>query len=276
MESNIVIATFYHFFPFPDFKEKQPEWLSFCKKHSLKGTILIASEGINSTISGTRENIDKLMGYLKSDHRISGLEWKESYAPYQPFERMKVRLKEEIVRMGVKDLEREHYVGTYIEPKDWDSFISRPDVITIDTRNDYETKIGKFKGSIDPNTKTFRQFPHWVKGNMIEVDKATPIAMYCTGGIRCEKSTAYMRQLGFKNVYHLKGGILKYFEDTENKGKMWDGECFVFDDRVAVNDRLEPTPHTILCDSCGKPMSTDDLRFAPEGSITCPLCATKD
>ena len=266
----IVIAAFYKFVSLPDFEEMRYPLLAFCKKHDLKGTILLAHEGLNSTISGSRENIDALFAHLKSDSRLADLEWKESYHEDQPFERMKVRLKKEIVRMGVDDVDMS-LVGDYVEPKDWDALISSPDVLTIDTRNDYEIGIGTFEGAIDPETKTFRQFPEWAKNwSQDKLDGKTKVAMFCTGGIRCEKSTAYMKSLGFDEVYHLKGGILQYLEDTKNSNGKWQGECFVFDDRVAVGDDLVPTG-ALLCDKCGGPITTDDLRDHG-GKTVCSLC----
>ena len=267
----IVIAAFYKFVPLPDFEEMRYPLLAFCKKHALKGTILLAHEGINSTISGSRENMDIFFEHLKSDERFADLEWKESYHEEQPFERMKVRLKTEIVRMGQEELDMS-LVGDYVEPKDWDALISSPDVLTIDTRNDYEIGIGTFEGAVDPDTKTFRQFPKWAENwAQDKIDGKTKVAMFCTGGIRCEKSTAYMKSLGFDEVYHLKGGILQYLEDTGNKNGKWKGECFVFDDRVAVGDDLMPTG-SLLCDGCGAPITTDDLRDNG-GKTICNQCA---
>jgi len=258
MQSNIVIAAFYHFADFPDYAEKRREWLEFCNERGLKGTILMASEGINSTISGSRAGIDALLDFIRADTRFSGLAWKESYADFQPFERMKVRLKSEIVRLGIVNLEPKNFAGTYIKPKDWDEFMAKPGVKIIDTRNDYEVKIGHFAGAINPKTRNFRDFPAWAEENL-HLSPETPIGMYCTGGIRCEKSTAYLKTRGFKNVYHLQGGILQYLEDTGNKGKKWQGECFVFDDRVAVNNDLAPTS-VGSCPDCGSPLTTDSLK----------------
>lgn len=271
-EKPIVIAAFYHFVSLPDYEEMRYPLLAFCKKHDLKGTILLAREGLNSTISGSRENIDALFAHLRSDPRLAALEWKESYHDSQPFERMKVRLKKEIVRMGLEELDVDNR-GDYIEPKDWDEFISRDDVLLIDTRNDYEVKIGTFENAIDPETKTFRDFPEWAKNWAQDKLADKPkVAMFCTGGIRCEKSTVYMKELGFDEVYHLKGGILQYFEDTKNANNKWQGECFVFDDRVAVDASLQPTG-ALLCESCGAPITTDDLRGTADAkSVVCESC----
>lgn len=271
MKEDIVIIAFYHFAPLDNYVEMRDSLKQFCIEHDLKGTILLASEGINSTISGTRENIDALINHLRSDNRLKDLEWKESYLDFKPFERMKVRLKEEIVRLAVDDLDMSQR-GEYIDPKDWDDFISRPDVITIDTRNEYETRIGTFKDSVDPDTKNFRDFPEWAENwAQDKLKDEQKVAMFCTGGIRCEKSTAYMKKLGFKNVYHLKGGILQYFEDTGNKNGMWLGECFVFDDRAAVDSSLQQSK-TLLCKKCSSPVKADDLKHGPRKKILCSNC----
>lgn len=270
MSENIVIVAFYHFAPLDDYQQMKAPLLNFCHEHDLKGTILLASEGINSTISGTRPNIDALLTYLKSDPRLAGLQWKESYLDAKPFQRMKVRLKKEIVRMAVDDLDMEQR-GEYVEGKDWDDFISSPDVLVIDTRNEYETRIGTFEGAIDPDTQNFRDFPAWADNWAQDKAKGEQkIAMFCTGGIRCEKSTAYMKKLGFENVYHLKGGILQYFEDTKNRNGKWKGECFLFDDRTAVDETLQPTG-AVLC-KCGAPVTAEDLKYGPKGKILCRKC----
>lgn len=272
MIENIVIATFYKFVPLEDFEEMKAPLKRFCIQHNLKGTILLAKEGINSTISGECNDINALMTHLRNDPRLADLTWKESFFESKPFERMKVRLKKEIVRMGLEDLDMDRYQGTYVNSKDWDQLISDPDVAVIDTRNDYEIKIGTFEGAIDPKTQTFRQFPQWAKHWAQDALKdKKKVAMFCTGGIRCEKSTAYMKSLGFDEVYHLKGGILQYFEDTHNNNHKWQGECFVFDDRVAVDASLKPTG-ALLCNTCGAPVTTDDLRDGPKNEVVCVTC----
>ena len=269
---KIVIATFYHFASLPDYEARKEELLEFCNENDLKGTILLAREGINSTISGTRRNINKLMKYLRADSRFSGLTWKESFADYKPFERMKVRLKKEIVNMGLGDLDVDKR-GEYVSAKDWDDLISDPEVITVDTRNMYETKIGMFKGAVDPKTRNFREFPDWAKKNL-NPKKHKKVAMYCTGGIRCEKSTSLLKNMGFEEVYHLEGGILKYFEETKNKNNKWHGDCFVFDERVALDDELNPSG-TVRCRKCGSPLGTDDLKAAPLNVVMCQLCLSE-
>lgn len=266
-----VITTFYHFKNFPQFEILKEPLLSFCKKQNMKGTILLAKEGINSTISGSREAIDNLYHYLQDNLQIDDLVYKESFDQGQPFKRMKVNLKKEIVALGVEDLDVEGLKGQYIKAQDWDNFIAQDDVLVIDTRNKYETLLGSFERAIDPETDTFRQFPKWVKDHLSDVDKDKKIAMFCTGGVRCEKSTAYMKSQGFKNVYHLEGGILKYFEDTE--AKAWNGSCFVFDDRVALNKKLQ-SDKDLHCIDCDKNMDTDDVRHAALlDKMSCLGCA---
>lgn len=267
----IVITTFYHFKNLPNYEEIKPLMLEFCKNLGLKGTILLAHEGINSTISGSREAVNSLYDYLRNELGIENLVYKESYDEFQPFKKMKVNLKKEIVALGIDNLDTENLKGEYIEATKWDDFISREDVILIDTRNKYETLLGSFEKAIDPNTRTFRQFPRWVQDNMSDLNKEQKIAMFCTGGVRCEKSTAYLKSLGFKNVYHLEGGILKYFEDTE--AKKWHGSCFVFDERVALNKNLD-SDHDLNCRTCSSPMDTDDIRAAATSrDLSCIVCS---
>lgn len=271
---KVVITTFYHFINLSDVETIKEPLLSFCKKENLKGTILLANEGINSTISGSREAINSLYQYLNQQIGIKNLIYKESFNQKQPFFKMKVNLKREIVALGVENLDVENLKGEYITAENWDAFIARDDVITIDTRNNYEVLLGTFDNAINPNTGTFRQFPQWVKDNLIDVDKTQKIAMFCTGGVRCEKSTAYLKSQGFNNVYHLEGGILKYFEDT--KADAWQGTCFVFDDRVSLDKSLE-TAYDIKCEKCCKNMGTDDVRKAALlNKLICLTCMDQD
>ena len=255
--SQVTITAFYHFINLPHFEDIKEPLMAFCKGQGLKGTILLAKEGVNSTISGSREAIDNLYAYLTNEIGIKNLVYKESLHEVQPFQKMKINLRKEIVALGVEDLNVEKLKGEYIQPKDWDTFINQEDVMVIDTRNKYETLLGSFEKAIDPHTDNFRQFPQWVKDNLSSVKKDKKIAMFCTGGIRCEKSTAYMKSQGFNNVYHLEGGILKYFEDTE--AKAWNGSCFVFDDRVALNKKLV-ADKDLHCNTCSKSLDTDDIR----------------
>lgn len=270
MSESFVISTFYHFAMLDNFEAMKEPLLEFCKENGLKGTILLAHEGINSTISGSREGIDHLYRYLQADSRLEGISWKESYAAFQPFLKMKVRLKKEIVAMGVETLDVDQYRGEYISPNEWDRFINDPEVMVIDTRNIYEIAVGTFKGAINPQTKTFREFPRWVEEQLLPFQDKK-IAMYCTGGIRCEKSTAYLKQRGFQHVYHLQGGILQYFEETKNRNEQWQGECFVFDDRAMVDPNLTPS-NNLTCQKCAAMLSTDDLKRIQDDKIYCFRC----
>ena len=233
---QIVISTFYKFIDLPDYLTMKEALLSFCNQYHLKGTVLLADEGINSTISGNREDIDLLYRYLAQDYGIKLTNIKESFLDRRPFDKMKVRLKKEIVTMGVSGLNAKD-AGHYIKPEQWDNFIAREDVVLIDTRNKYEVSLGSFKGAIDPLTNHFRDFPRWFEQNQQRF-KGKKIAMCCTGGVRCEKSTAYIKSKGIKEVYHLDGGILSYLEKLGDKTTSWYGDCFVFDDRIAVDRQI--------------------------------------
>lgn len=237
MEKYTIIA-FYKFTPFPDYREMQPKLLAWCKEHGIKGTILLASEGINGTVSGKHENILELIAHLQTLPGMSNFEWKESFEKFLPFEKMKVRLKREIVAFGVPTVNPTNTVGTYVTPEKWNALISDPNVIIVDTRNQFEVDMGTFKNAISPKTKTFREFPNFVKEELAEA-KDKKIAMFCTGGIRCEKATSYLLNEGFKEVYHLHGGILKYFEETPKEESLFEGECFVFDERITVDHDLK-------------------------------------
>lgn len=269
--SQIVVAALYHFVRLEDYESMRQPLLEKCLAEGIKGTLLLAAEGINGTVAGSREGIDALLGYLRSDARLSGLVHKESYDDGTPFYRMKVKLKREIVTMGVEGIDPNHVVGTYVEPKDWNDLISDPDVTVVDTRNYYEYAIGSFKGAIDPETTTFREFPQYVQDNL-DPQKNKKVAMFCTGGIRCEKSTAYLKEQGFDEVYHLKGGILKYLEDVPKEESLWEGECFVFDNRVAVDHDLEKGSYD-QCHGCRHPITEEDKQsehYIP--GVACPRC----
>ena len=235
-------AALYKFVSLPDYKALQAPILAECQKHNIKGTLLLAEEGINGTIAGLPDDIRNVLDYLRQDpvfkHRFADLEHKESYADEHPFYRMKVKLKKEIVTMGVPSVNPNNTVGTYVKPEDWNALISDPDVVVLDTRNDYEVHIGTFKGAVDPKTTTFREFPKFVEQNL-DKTKNKKVAMFCTGGIRCEKASSFMKEQGFEEVYHLQGGILKYLETVPEAQSLWQGECFVFDQRVAVKHGLE-------------------------------------
>jgi len=266
-----IVAALYKFVSLPDFAEKQEPLLSYCLEQNIKGTILLAPEGINGTIAGSRQGIDAVLAYLRSDPRFTDLEHKESHAQTPPFERMKVRLKSEIVTLGLPEVDPNQQVGTYVTPQEWNALISDPEVTVIDTRNDYEVKIGSFKRANNPQTQSFREFPEYVQ-NHLDPNKHKKVALFCTGGIRCEKATSLMLAQGFAEVYHLKGGILKYLAEIPTAESLWEGECFVFDERIAVRQGLEPGTHE-LCFCCGYPISEQD-KASPkyEEGISCPYC----
>lgn len=274
MPSNsapVVVAALYHFARLADFRDLQAPLLTCCQDNHIFGTLLLAEEGVNGTIAGSREGIDAVLAHLRADPRLADLVHKESYAEEMPFYRMKVRLKKEIVTMGVPDTDPAHIVGTYLDAKQWNEMISDPDVVVVDTRNDYEVAIGTFKNATSPNTKTFREFPDYVEKELAD-KKDKKIAMFCTGGIRCEKSTSYLKSQGFDEVFHLQGGILKYLETVEPEENLWEGECFVFDGRVSVDKDLKPGEFD-QCHACRRPISADDKAdpaYVP--GISCPHC----
>jgi UPF0176 protein len=268
---NQVIAAFYKFVSLDNYRDRRQPLLNLCQQYQIKGTILLAAEGINGTIAGTRSSIDAVLTYLKSDPCFADLAHKESMATNSPFDRLKVRLKQEIVTLGIPTVNPTNLVGTYVTPQHWNELIANPDVLVIDTRNQYEVEIGTFKGSINPHTNSFTEFPEYVATHL-DPHQHKQIAMFCTGGIRCEKATSYLLSQGFEHVYHLQGGILKYLEEIPATESQWEGECFVFDDRVAVTHGLEPGTHQ-LCWGCGNPITQADLT-APhyEPGICCPRC----
>lgn len=268
---TLIVAALYKFVRLPDFAEKQAPLLSFCQAQGIKGTILLAPEGINGTIAGSREAIDAVLSFLRSDSRLADLEYKESIAKSPPFERMKVRLKKEIVTIGLPNVDPNEKVGTYVSPEEWNALISNPEVTVIDTRNDYEVVIGTFKSAHNPQTTSFREFPEYVS-QQLDPQKHKKVALFCTGGIRCEKASSFMLSQGFQEVYHLKGGILKYLEQVPEAESLWEGECFVFDERIAVRHGLEPGTHQ-MCPSCGHPISQAD-KTSPQyqEGISCPYC----
>lgn len=268
---TFVVATFYKFVRLPDYEALQSLLLDYCASQNIRGTILLAGEGINGTIVGTRQAMDAVLAYLRADSRLADLEHKESLIDEMPFDRLKVRLKREIVTLGVPEADPNQQVGTYVEPQDWNALLADPEVIVIDTRNQYEVDIGTFQGAQNPGTRSFRQFPAYVQQNL-DPTKHKKIAMFCTGGIRCEKASSFMLAQGFQSVYHLKGGILKYLEVMPSEQSLWQGECFVFDQRVALQHRLEPGTHE-MCLSCGHPISEADKTTPDyEAGISCPYC----
>ncbi len=273
-EQPCVVAALYRFVSLPDYRELREPLLERCLAAGLRGTLLLAEEGINGTVAGPRKGIDAVLASLRRDPRLAELEHKESLADEQPFLRMKVKLKREIVTMGVPSIDPTRVVGTYVAPREWDTLISDPEVTLVDTRNDYECAIGSFRGAIDPGIGHFRDFPRWVEENL-DPQRDRKVAMFCTGGIRCEKATAYLREKGFEEVYHLRGGILKYLEEVPRERSSWEGECFVFDERVAVNHRLERGSYE-QCFACRHPVSEEDmasLAYVP--GVSCPHCIAR-
>ncbi|MBD2568414.1 rhodanese-related sulfurtransferase [Anabaena lutea] len=267
----LVVAALYKFISLPDFAELREPLLSFCQEHGIKGTILLAPEGINGTIAGSRQAIDAVLNFLRRDTRFTDLEHKESYTETPPFERMKVRLKREIVTLGIPEIDPNEKVGTYISPQEWNDLISDPEVTVIDTRNDYEVSIGTFKRAENPQTQIFREFPEYVN-KQLDPSKHKKVALFCTGGIRCEKASSYLLSQGFNQVYHLKGGILKYLEEIPAEESLWEGECFVFDERIAVRHGLEAGSYE-LCFCCGHPIAEEDKTSSKyEEGISCPHC----
>lgn len=267
----VIVCALYKFVTLDDYTDLRQPLLDEMLRLGVKGTLLLAKEGINGTVAGSREGIDGLLAYLNSDERIRGIDSKESIDEEMPFYRTKVKLKKEIVTMGVNGIDPKRIVGTYVKPKDWNELISRDDVILVDTRNDYEVQVGTFKGALDPNTTTFREFPQYVKENL-DPSKHKKVAMFCTGGIRCEKSTAYLKEQGFDEVYHLEGGILKYLEEVPEEETMWEGECFVFDNRVTVNHKLEKGNFD-QCHACRRPITEEDKQSPHyEVGISCHFC----
>ena len=270
-DGGFLVAALYHFVPVPHFAALRAPLQALCEENDVRGTLLLAHEGVNGTIAGPPDGVRAVLAFLRRQPEFSALEHKESHAADMPFLRMKVRLKKEIVTMGVEDIDPNRSVGTYVAAADWNALISDPDTIVIDTRNDYETAIGMFKGAVDPNTKTFREFPDWVRSNA-GLHNKPKIAMYCTGGIRCEKATAFMKEEGFEEVYHLKGGILKYLEEVPAEESLWEGACFVFDERVSVTHGLAEGEHE-LCRACRHPLTAEEIASPLyEPGVSCPHC----
>ena len=272
-------AALYKFVELPDYVSLQAPLLAECEAHGIKGTFLLAAEGINGTIAGLPDNVHAVLAYLRSDVRLQTLEHKESWASAMPFYRMKVRLKKEIVTLGVPDVHPALMTGKYVKPHDWNQLIAQPGLVLVDTRNDYEVSIGTFAGAVNPATASFSELPGWVEremqsgGKLAEVNGAKPkVAMFCTGGIRCEKSTAFLKSKGFDEVYHLQGGILKYLETVPEAQSRWQGQCFVFDERVSVGHGLVQG-NLELCRSCRDPL-TDAAKASPlyERGVSCPGC----
>ena len=266
------VCALYHFTRFDDPDALRAPLLELCHARQVTGTLLLAGEGINGTIAGPCDGIDAVLAHLRALPGCDGLEWKLSTAQERPFARMKVRLKREIVTMGQPEISPARSTGTYVEPRDWNSLVDDPDVMVIDTRNAYETAIGTFDGAVDPQTDSFREFPEWAAQLAADPDRPKKLAMFCTGGIRCEKASALMQDMGFDEVYHLKGGILKYLEDVPQADSRWQGECFVFDGRVAVDHALQPGAYD-MCHACRMPLSDADREHAAyDAGVSCHHC----
>ena len=273
MAGEIHVAALYQFTPIDDPSALKTPLETVCKTSGIGGTILLAKEGINGTIAGSQAGLEAVLDHIRALPDCANLDVKFSTAEDMPFNRMKVRLKREIVTMGQPDIDPRASVGRYVSPADWNALISDPDTLVIDTRNDYEVAIGTFKGALDPHTQSFGEFPAWFRAHRDELlEGKKKVAMFCTGGIRCEKSTSFLRSEGIEEVYHLKGGILKYLEQVPAERSLWEGDCFVFDERVAVGHDLALSDYQ-LCRACRRPVSPQDLASEHfEEGVSCPHC----
>ena len=270
----VIVCALYKFVRVENYVSLQQPLLDLMLAHRVRGTLLLATEGINGTIAGSRHGIDQVLGWLRAVPQFENLDHKESVSEELPFKRSRVKLKKEIVTMGIEGIDPQQAAGTYVDPQDWNRLIADHSVLLVDTRNDYECEVGTFEGAVNPNTASFREFPEFAKQHL-DKTKHTKVAMFCTGGIRCEKSTAYLRQQGFDEVYHLRGGILKYLEKVPENESKWRGECFVFDDRVTVNHQLEPGSFD-QCHGCRRPITEEDkLSDDYIAGAQCPKCCTE-
>ena len=270
-ENRFIVAALYKFVRLPDFRELRQPLLQRCRELRLKGTFLLAPEGINGAVAGGREAVDGILGYLRSEPRFADLVHKESRAAASPFHRIKVKLRQEIVSLGIDGVDPVELSGGHVEPEDWNAVISRPGTLVLDVRNEYESDIGSFRNAVAPQTETFREFPEYAETNL-NPEQHTRVAMYCTGGIRCEKASSYLLSRGFRDVVQLRGGILNYLEKVERKNSLWDGECFVFDSRVAVDHDLAEGEYE-QCFACRRPLRQEDMaseKYRP--GVSCPRC----
>ncbi|MGC1308207.1 MAG: rhodanese-related sulfurtransferase [Phormidesmis sp.] len=271
IDMPLTVATFYKFVALSDYVSLQQPLKEVCKSEGVKGTILLAAEGINGTIAGPRQGVEAVLCAIKSDPRLSDIDIKLSAAETFPFEKLKIRLKKEIVTMGLPEVSPTQQVGTYVTAQQWNEIIRDPEVVVIDTRNDYEVSMGTFQRAQNPQTESFHEFPNYANNNL-DPAQHKKVAMFCTGGIRCEKASAYLLSRGFESVYHLKGGILKYLEDIPAEESLWKGECFVFDERVSIKQGLEAGSYA-MCYACGHPISPADQATADyESEVSCPHC----
>lgn len=272
MQNQIRVTTFYRFAPVADCAGLRERWLQACLNEALLGTILIAPEGINGTVSGDPACMDRVLRLIQSEPGFEALDCKHSWVDTPPFLRMKIKLKEEIITMGVPEADPSEMVGEYVDARQWNELLADPDVLVMDTRNDYEVRVGGFRGARDPGMQSFREFPGFVD-DQLDPRKHRKVAMFCTGGIRCEKASAYMKLKGFDEVYHLQGGILRYLEDVQPADSLWDGDCFVFDQRVSVGHDLQPGEH-ILCPGCREAVSVEEQSLPGyEQGVSCARCA---
>jgi UPF0176 protein len=269
-QKNILVVTFYKLTALDASPTLQHSWKTFMQARDVRGTILLTPEGVNATIAGAEQGVREVLSFLRTQPGLDDLSWKESWSELQPFERTKVKLKRETIPLGV-DVDPAKACGTYVKPAEWNRLIEDPETLVIDTRNDYEVRLGTFKGALNPHTRTFKDLPAWVKQHL-SPGTHKKIAMFCTGGIRCEKSTAYLKKLGFEKVYHLEGGILQYLEDVPPETSCWEGSCYVFDDRVAVDHQLAPVPEARICKACNGALIAADLRRMDTNSPGCPHC----
>ncbi len=275
----IIIVALYKFVTLNDYQALREPLQQICLAHGVKGTLLLAQEGINGTIAGSRAGIEAVLAHLRQDWRLQDLVTKESAMlptadTPPPFYRLKIRLKKEIVTLGLPDIDPTELVGHYVPPREWNQLLSDPDVLLIDTRNDYEYAVGTFRGAVNPGTFSFREFPAYVQENLDPVQHKK-VAMFCTGGIRCEKATSYLRSLGFSEVYHLQGGILKYLAEVPVENSLWEGECYVFDNRVTVNHDLQPGAYE-MCFACKMPLSPEEVASPHYAyGVSCPHCYDK-
>jgi UPF0176 protein len=271
-DQSIVVSAFYLFTALPDYESLQPELKQFMLKQEIRGTIIVSPEGVNGTVSGSREAIDALYGFFQAHEKLKRVQAKESFFHHHPFARTKVKRKKEIISLGRPVEDPEHHQGHFLDAEAWNRLLEDPDVVLLDTRNDYEIHLGTFEGAVNPKTRTFKELPQWLDSHLPK-EQQPKIAMFCTGGIRCEKLSAYMIERGYDNIYQLHGGILKYLETMPEDKSKWQGSCYVFDERVSVKHGLEVDTEASMCNACGHALTAED-RASPEyrKDEHCPYC----